>query len=86
MDTHELTRELKIKNSSKIVLTVVDGLGGLPQTPGGRTELETASSPNLDELAKANICGLMTPTSDEAIRTYSAATAPVGGTSGVGPI
>lgn len=61
MDIHELTRELNIKNDSKIVLVVADGLGGLPREPGGRTELETASTPNLDELAKSNICGLATP-------------------------
>ena len=61
MDIQELTRELNIKNDSKIVLVVADGIGGVPLTPGGLTELETASTPNLDELAKSNICGLMIP-------------------------
>ncbi len=54
---HELTRQLQIKNDSKIVLLVADGLGGLPQQPGGKTELETAQTPNLDALAKEGVCG-----------------------------
>jgi 2,3-bisphosphoglycerate-independent phosphoglycerate mutase len=57
MDLHLLTRELKVKNASKIVLYVADGLGGLPQEPGGLTELETADTPNLDALAKRGVCG-----------------------------
>ena len=57
MDMHELTRELKVENKSKIVLLVADGLGGLPLEPGGKTELETARTPNLDELAKRGVSG-----------------------------
>ncbi len=57
MDMHELTRELKVKNDSKIVMLVADGLGGLPLTPGGKTELETARTPNLDELARLGVSG-----------------------------
>jgi 2,3-bisphosphoglycerate-independent phosphoglycerate mutase len=57
MDMHELTRELKVRNDSKIVMLVADGLGGLPLVPGGKTELETARTPNLDELARRGICG-----------------------------
>ena len=53
MDIHSLTRELQVKNDSKIVMLVADGLGGLPLAPGGKTELETASKPNLDGLAKS---------------------------------
>ena len=49
---HELTRELHVKNDTKIVMFVADGLGGLPLQPGGKTELETANTPNLDALAK----------------------------------
>jgi 2,3-bisphosphoglycerate-independent phosphoglycerate mutase len=57
MDIHTLTRELHVKNDSKIVLYVADGLGGLPQEPGGPTELEAANTPNLDALAKIGVCG-----------------------------
>ncbi|MFV0443562.1 MAG: 2,3-bisphosphoglycerate-independent phosphoglycerate mutase [Planctomycetaceae bacterium] len=58
---HTLTRELQKKNDSKIVLLVADGLGGLPQKPGGKTELETAQTPNLDALAQRGTLGLTTP-------------------------
>ena len=57
MDMHQLTRQLKVNNDSKIVMLVADGLGGLPQQPGGLTELETAQTPNLDNLARTGICG-----------------------------
>ncbi|HEX2475435.1 MAG TPA: 2,3-bisphosphoglycerate-independent phosphoglycerate mutase [Lacipirellulaceae bacterium] len=57
MDLHQLTRQLHVTNNTKIVLYVADGLGGLPQQPGGMTELETANTPNLDALAKRGICG-----------------------------
>ncbi len=57
MDMHELTRELQVHNDSKIVLLVADGLGGLPLRAGGKTELETARTPNLDELARRGTCG-----------------------------
>jgi 2,3-bisphosphoglycerate-independent phosphoglycerate mutase len=57
MDMHQLTRELFIKNDSKIVMLVADGLGGLPMTPDGKTELETAKTPNLDALARRGVQG-----------------------------
>src|SRR5260221_10950414 len=57
MDMHELTRELKTKNDSKIVMLVADGLGGLPLEAGGKTELETAKTPHLDELALRGVSG-----------------------------
>jgi 2,3-bisphosphoglycerate-independent phosphoglycerate mutase len=61
MDIHDLTRQLHIKNSMKIVLYVADGLGGLPPEPGGLTELETARTPNLDALAERGVLGLSIP-------------------------
>jgi 2,3-bisphosphoglycerate-independent phosphoglycerate mutase len=57
MDMHALTRELQLSNTSKIVMLVADGLGGLPMTPGGKTELETAVTPNLNALAKTGVQG-----------------------------
>ncbi len=53
-----LISELAIPNTTKIMLLVVDGLGGAPVHPGGLTELETAQTPHLDALASEGICGL----------------------------
>jgi 2,3-bisphosphoglycerate-independent phosphoglycerate mutase len=61
MNIHDLTRELHVKNDSKIVLLVADGLGGLPMEPGGKTELETARTPNLDALAQRGVQGASIP-------------------------
>jgi 2,3-bisphosphoglycerate-independent phosphoglycerate mutase len=61
MNTHELIRELREPAATKTVLLVADGLGGLPVVPGGRTELETANTPNLDALAADGVCGLSLP-------------------------
>ncbi len=57
----ELIRELLKPADSKIVLLVLDGLGGIPMEPGGPTELEAASTPNLDRLAAEGIVGLHQP-------------------------
>ena len=61
MNTHELIAELRESSSTKIVLLVADGLGGLPIERGGKTELETANTPNLDRCAAEGVCGLSTP-------------------------
>ncbi len=61
MDIQELTRQLHIKNDSKIVMLVADGLGGLPRTPDGLTELEAARTPNLDQLAVRGVQGASIP-------------------------
>ncbi len=61
MDMHQLTRGLIAKNDSKIVMLVADGLGGLPMTPGGKTELETANTPNLDRIAARAVQGASIP-------------------------
>src|SRR5437660_12258585 len=61
MNMHGLMRELREPGTSKIVLLVADGLGGLPMEPGGKTELESARTPNLDALAREGVCGLSIP-------------------------
>src|SRR6187431_1377981 len=61
MDPHVLTRELHVKNDSKIVMLVADGLGGLPMQAGGKTELETACTPNLSRLAQRGVQGASIP-------------------------
>ena len=47
----DLMRQLSLENNTKILLLVLDGLGGLPTTPDSLTELEAAHTPNLDSLA-----------------------------------
>src|SRR3989475_11212919 len=61
MNIHDLVAELREDNTSKIVLLVADGLGGLSMQPGGKTELETARTPNLDACSREGVCGLSTP-------------------------
>jgi 2,3-bisphosphoglycerate-independent phosphoglycerate mutase len=61
MNMHDLIRELREHNQTRIVLLVADGLGGLPLEPGGKTELETARTPNLDALVREGVCGLSVP-------------------------
>src|SRR5271156_2488165 len=61
MNIHDLIRELREPSQSKIVLLVADGLGGLPLEAGGKTELETALTPNLDTLVRTGVCGLSLP-------------------------
>jgi len=48
---------------SKIVLLVMDGLGGLPHPETNKTELESARKPNLNRIARESICGLIDPVS-----------------------
>ena len=61
MDAQTLTRELFVRNESKIVMLVADGLGGLPMEAGGKTELETAATPYLDALAARGVSGSSIP-------------------------
>ena len=56
-------KELARQSPTKIVLLVIDGLGGLPRPETGKTELETAHIPNLDHLASEGICGMSDPIS-----------------------
>ena len=55
----DLVSKLVQKNSSKIVLCVLDGLGGLPVD--GKTELEAARTPNLDRISSDASLGLHVP-------------------------
>jgi 2,3-bisphosphoglycerate-independent phosphoglycerate mutase len=57
----DLMRELSVKTDSKIVLLILDGLGGLPLDPSGQTELEAAETPHLDALAARSDLGLSRP-------------------------
>jgi len=57
----EIIKEISITSPGKILLLVFDGLGGLPDPRTGKTELETAKTPNLDRLAARGICGLTVP-------------------------
>lgn len=59
----ELIRELARTSPTKIILLILDGLGGLPRPETEKTELETASTPNLDRLVARGICGLIDPVS-----------------------
>jgi 2,3-bisphosphoglycerate-independent phosphoglycerate mutase len=53
-------KDLHTENDTKVLLLVMDGLGGLPLTPDGKTELEQAHTPHLDQLAADGICGMST--------------------------
>jgi 2,3-bisphosphoglycerate-independent phosphoglycerate mutase len=62
MISSEIAPHLEFKNNgSKIILFVIDGLGGLPLPKTGLTELETAHTPNLDRLASKGVTGMSTP-------------------------
>ena len=52
---------LLLQTDSKIIVLVLDGLGGLPREPGGPTELEAARTPNMDALAAGGMLGLSVP-------------------------
>lgn len=58
MDNLKMINEMAVDNGSKIVMLVMDGLGGLPRTPGGGTELEEAHTPNMDSLTSQASIGL----------------------------
>ena len=61
MLSEELMKSLSVRTGSKILLLVIDGLGGLPVS--GKTELEAAETPHLDHLASESACGLTYPIS-----------------------
>ena len=57
----EVISGLAISQDTRIVLTVIDGLGGLPHPETGKSELETARTPHLDKLAASSVLGLTDP-------------------------
>ena len=58
---YEFLKKLIVPAESKIVMLIMDGLGGLPREAGGKTELETAHTPNLDALAARSALGFSSP-------------------------
>jgi 2,3-bisphosphoglycerate-independent phosphoglycerate mutase len=58
----EFLKPLLVQNANKIVLLVMDGLGGIPNE-SGKTELEAAAHPNLDRLAQEGVTGVSHPIS-----------------------
>jgi 2,3-bisphosphoglycerate-independent phosphoglycerate mutase len=57
----QLIKEIAVNSPEKIVMLVLDGLGGLPHPKTGKTELETARIPHLDAIAAQGVCGLADP-------------------------
>ena len=53
----EYIHDTVIQNDYKIILLVVDGLGGIPSEATKLTELQTANTPNLDKLSETSSCG-----------------------------
>ena len=56
-----LLRDSLVSTDSKIIMLVVDGLGGLPHPGSGKSELDTANLPNIDKLAQESTLGLTVP-------------------------
>lgn len=56
-----LPDDLVEHGETRIIFVVMDGLGGLPHPETGRTELETAKTPNLDRIAQRSALGLIEP-------------------------
>src|SRR5688572_16604808 len=56
----DLIRRLSAPNDTKVLLCVLDGLGGMPG-PRGRTELEEAHPMHLDRLAMEGTVGMTVP-------------------------
>jgi 2,3-bisphosphoglycerate-independent phosphoglycerate mutase len=56
-----LIETLAIPTDTKIVFFILDGVGGLHVGDGTATELQTANTPNLDQLAKRSSCGHLVP-------------------------
>jgi 2,3-bisphosphoglycerate-independent phosphoglycerate mutase len=62
MQLHQFYSSLAIRNDNKIVVLLIDGLGGMSHKDYGyKTELEYAKHPNLDRLASRGSTGMLTP-------------------------
>jgi 2,3-bisphosphoglycerate-independent phosphoglycerate mutase len=61
MTKEEVLQSIAVQTESKLLMVVIDGIGGLPVR--GKTELEAAKIPNLDRLTSKSICGLIDPIS-----------------------
>lgn len=59
MDISEIWEQLAWNRGGKIVYVILDGLGGLRDPHRGKTELQAARKPNLDEIAERSSCGLL---------------------------
>lgn len=59
MDISNIWESLSEERGGAIIYLIMDGVGGLPHPDTGKTELQTANTPNLDRLAKQSICGLL---------------------------
>jgi 2,3-bisphosphoglycerate-independent phosphoglycerate mutase len=57
----DVYEQLVVKNSSKIIFLVMDGVGGLAMEGKAGTELQVAHTPNLDTLATQSSCGTFDP-------------------------
>ncbi len=56
-----MLRHLLRSGDSKIILLVMDGLGGIRTAESPRTALDAANTPNLDALAAGGVCGRSLP-------------------------
>jgi len=59
----EHMKKISRTSPSKIVLLILDGVGGLPHAKTGKTELDSARRPNLNRIARDSLCGLIDPVS-----------------------
>jgi 2,3-bisphosphoglycerate-independent phosphoglycerate mutase len=57
----DILKHLIVKNDSKIIFLVMDGVGGLAMEGKSGTELQVARKPNLDALAAKSSCGTFDP-------------------------
>ncbi|HIE50385.1 MAG TPA: 2,3-bisphosphoglycerate-independent phosphoglycerate mutase [Armatimonadetes bacterium] len=62
MDFAQWQQLAMVREDTKIVLLVIDGLGGVPHPEHkGKTELEAANTPHLNQLVQEGTCGLLDP-------------------------